>query len=301
MSVNHTNNLNLDNLSTLPTAISAWEIFLRDQNRSPYTIKSFLGDINLLAAFLPPDKMIFDISTDNLNDFLEWVQAGRGRNIPCSPKSLSRRITTIKSFFRWMNSNSAILDDPAKKIVQYSVISPLPKVLTPAEIELLLNTAEMLMGGKKPDSRPYSLLKLLLETGIKKSECIALKLNHVETKTNKPFLFIRYPNLRERNKERKIDISKQLVKVLEKYIQEYSIQDQLFPWSPRRLEYILEDIGTFAHFPKHVSFSMCRWTCALEDLRKGVEPDQIRQKLGVSKIQWRELKMKLDQLLSTQR
>lgn len=301
MPENPTYNLNLDNLSTLPPAIGAWEIFLQDQGRSHYTITSFLGDINLLAAFLPPDKIISDISTDNLNDFLEWIKAGRGRNIPCSPKSLSRRITTIKSFFRWLNRNSAIPDDPAITILQHSVISPLPEVLTPAEIEIVLKAADMLITSEKPDSRPYSLLKLLLDTGIKKSECIALKLNHLETKTTKPFLFVRYPNLRDRNKERKINISRQLVKALDKYIKQYSIQDQLFPWSPRRLEYILEDVGNLVHLPKHISFSMCRWTCALEDLRKGVKPDQIRQKLGVSKIQWRELKMKLNQLLSAQR
>jgi integrase/recombinase XerD len=41
---------------------------------------------------------------------------------------------------------------------------------------------------------------------------------------------------------------------------------------------------------------MCRWTCALKDYRAGEEPDKIRQKLGVSKIQWRELHNKLKQL-----
>jgi integrase/recombinase XerD len=41
---------------------------------------------------------------------------------------------------------------------------------------------------------------------------------------------------------------------------------------------------------------MCRWTCALTDFHAGMEPDAIRQKLGVSKIQWRELFIKLKQL-----
>jgi integrase/recombinase XerD len=38
---------------------------------------------------------------------------------------------------------------------------------------------------------------------------------------------------------------------------------------------------------------MCRWTAALEDWRLGVEKDKIRQKLGISKVQWREVRMKL--------
>ena len=72
--------------------------------------------------------------------------------------------------------------------------------------------------------------------------------------------------------------------------------EQLFPWSPRRLEYLLEDISNEAGLTKHLSFDMCRWTCALTDYRAGEDPDKIRQKLGVSKIQWRELFIKLKQL-----
>jgi integrase/recombinase XerD len=41
---------------------------------------------------------------------------------------------------------------------------------------------------------------------------------------------------------------------------------------------------------------MCRWTSALSDWQAGVDPNKIRQKLGVSRIQWRELRMKLERL-----
>jgi hypothetical protein len=74
--------------------------------------------------------------------------------------------------------------------------------------------------------------------------------------------------------------------------------DRLFPWSPRRLEYLLEDIGREAGLTKHLSFDMCRWTSALQDYLNNIEPEKIRQKLGVSKIQWREINLKLRQLSS---
>ncbi|HAV78274.1 MAG TPA: hypothetical protein DCX53_13075, partial [Anaerolineae bacterium] len=61
-------------------------------------------------------------------------------------------------------------------------------------------------------------------------------------------------------------------------------------------EYLLEDISNEAGLTKHLSFDMCRWTCVLNDYRNGEEPDKIRQKLGVSKIQWRELYIKLKKL-----
>jgi integrase/recombinase XerD len=59
------------------------------------------------------------------------------------------------------------------------------------------------------------------------------------------------------------------------------------------LEYLLEDLGEEAGLPKHLSFEMCRWTCALQDLASGMEANKVRQKLGLSKIQWREVKLKL--------
>lgn len=41
---------------------------------------------------------------------------------------------------------------------------------------------------------------------------------------------------------------------------------------------------------------MCRWTSALNDWLAGEEHEKIRQKLGISKIQWREVRMKLERL-----
>ena len=80
------------------------------------------------------------------------------------------------------------------------------------------------------------------------------------------------------------------------YGSQYQLDERLFPWSPRRLEYLLEDLSNETGLEKHISFDMCRWTCALNDMRSGMEPEKIRQKLGVSKIQWREIRMKLGRL-----
>jgi hypothetical protein len=56
------------------------------------------------------------------------------------------------------------------------------------------------------------------------------------------------------------------------YLAQYQPVDQLFPWSPRRLEYLLEDIGNEAGLgEKHLSFDMCRWTSTLMDYREGFD------------------------------
>jgi integrase/recombinase XerD len=141
----------------LPPAIQAWKIYLHDQGRTNNTLKAFSADLSLLADFLPPDKPLGQISTKDLEDFLDWLQ--NDRNVPCSPKTLSRRITSIKSFFRWLTVNGVLSHNPAEKIVQKTVVSPLPEVLTAAEQEKVLDAAEAMHTAANPDLRPYVLLR----------------------------------------------------------------------------------------------------------------------------------------------
>lgn len=280
---------------TLIPAIKAWKIYLDDQGRSPHTLKAFSADVRLLAKYLPPDRTLGSLTTLELNGFLEWLQSGRG--VPCSPKTLARRITSLKSFFRWLHEHGVLLVDPAEKVVQKSVLSPLPTVLTAQEGKQALEAALHHRTAAQPDARSYLLLALLLHTGLKKSETLALSPNHIDLENpENPFLFVRYASPQHRYKERKIPLPGAWVEAYHEYIAQYAPADKLFPWSPRRLEYLLEDLSAEAALTKHISFAMCRWTCALIDLRAGEDPQKIRQKLGISKIQWREVKMKLQQL-----
>ena len=68
----------------LAPTIKAWESFLSDQGRSPNTVKAFLSDVHLLTQFLPPDRTIGAVTTNDLNRFFEWME--KERDIPCSPK-----------------------------------------------------------------------------------------------------------------------------------------------------------------------------------------------------------------------
>jgi site-specific recombinase XerD len=282
----------------LVPAINSWRIFLTDQGKSPHTVKAFTADVLLLASYLPPDRPLGAITTNELNNFLDWMQKQRG--VPCSPKTLARRITSIKAFFRWLVKFGVILVDPAEKVLQQSVISPLPQVLTPEEAHSVLDVANNHRQGSQPDARYFALLALLLETGIKKSECLALSPNHLDLDApNGPLLFVRYASPQHRYKERKILVSLEWVNAYLEYKQQYQLGDQLFPWSQRRLEYLLEDLGEEAGLSKHLSFEMCRWTCALTDLASGMEANKVRQKMGLSKIQWREVKLKLQKLGGT--
>ena len=281
--------------SLLPAVFKSWEAYMKDQGRSPHTVKAFLSDVGLLAQFLPPDRALGAITTNDLNRFVKWLEKDRG--VPCSPKSLARRITSFKSMFRWLHQFGVLTVDPAEKVAQRSAISPLPQVLTDEEMQAALDAANRIRTGPKPDARHYALLSLLLLTGIKKSECLGINVNHLDLESQGgPLVFIRYASPSNRYKERKLLLDADWVKAYKEYAAQYGPTDQLFPWSPRRLEYLLEDISVEAGLEKHLSFDMCRWTCALRDFKSDVEVDRIRQKLGISKIQWREINMKLRQL-----
>lgn len=286
----------IDRKTSLPAAIKTWEIYLQDQEKSRFTIKAFTGDMRLISNYLPPDIGIGDIATRDLQRFIHWLENGRGKNIPCSAKSLARRVTTLKSFFRWLSDNGRIPYNPAEEIIQQSVISPIPEVLSADEQKKVIEAASEMSEAPEGDARPFTLLKLLLETGIKKSECLNIKLPHIFSNNGNKYLFVRYSDLKDRNKERKIFISDEWLEKYQQYLEQYQPNDKVFPWSPRRLEYILEDLGKAAGIDKHLSFSMCRWNSALNDWMAGIDRETIRQKLGISKIQWREISMKLNNL-----
>lgn len=293
--MNNSAEIHITSDTLLLPAIKSWEIFLYDQGRSIFTIKAFIGDLRLFTSYFSSDTSIGNITLKDINQFLEWLQKERG--VPCSPKSLSRRITSVKSFFRWLTQTGRLSIDPAEKVLQQSVISPLPQVLSPEEELKVIEIANAYRAMPRLDPRPYTLVALLLTTGIKKGECLNLNLNHVDIQDpNGPMLFIRYSNSGSRYKERKIALTNDWITVHQEYLAKYKPVDQLFPWSPRRLEYLLEDIGQEAGLDKHLSFDMCRWTSALNDWQSDMDRENLRQKLGISKIQWREISMKLRQL-----
>lgn len=281
--------------TTLIPALNGWKIYLKDQGSSTHTVKAFLGDLALLTNYLPPDRTLGSITTNDLNNFLDWMVNDRG--VACSPKTLARRITSLKAFFRWLHNGGAILVDPAEKVVQKSVRSPLPEVLNADELEAVLELATSYRRAESPDTRYATLAVLLLATGIKKGEALNLSPNHIQLDAPEGLLlFVRYANPKYRYKERKIQIPASWLEAYGEYTAQHRLTDKLFPWSPRRLEYLLEDLSTQAGLEKQLSFSMCRWTCALTDWQANMERDTIRQKLGVSKVQWREISEKLRRL-----
>lgn len=285
--------------ASIQAALGLFETHMRDEGFAINTMKAFASDVRLLGKYLGIGQPIGEIGTNNLNDFLKWLLEERG--VPCSPKSYARRVTTLKVFFGWLHEAGVLPTDPSAAVIQRSVKSPLPIIPTEEDLsKAIAVTQQMRLGNQenKPDARPHLLLTLLLQTGIKKGEAMAIVPNHIDrSDLAEPMLFIRYPNPRLRYKERKLYLEPEWLDVLDEYLAQYEPPDTLFTCTPRNLEYILRDVSDEAGLERGLlSFENLRWASTMRDWRAKVEPDDIRQKLGLSKITWRETKSKLERL-----
>jgi len=281
--------------SSLRAAMGAFEFHMQRQGFAENTIKAFLSDLNILADFVGVGTAVGDISTRDLNRFADWLVSGRG--VPCNPKSLARRVTTLKVLFGWLAEAGVLPEDPAAPVIHKPVITPLPEILYEAEIERMLGVTQMLRHADKPDARPHLLATLLLHTGIKKGECMNVVMNHLDlSDPTQPILWIRYANPRRRHKERKLRLPVWWPAVLAEYRAQYQPEQALFPCTARNLEYVLKHVAEQADLPQGFSFEMLRWTCAVRDYRAGMGADKLRQKLGISKITWREVGIKIAKL-----
>ncbi|MGC9394480.1 MAG: tyrosine-type recombinase/integrase [Anaerolineae bacterium] len=278
----------------LNVALGAFEKYMQARGFTENTQQAFRLDMQILSDYLGPVQAIGDISPVTLNAFVKWLNTSRG--VPCSPKTLERRITTLKVFFGWLAEEGVVPRDAAAPLIHQSVTAPLPEILTGVQIDAALAVTHALRAGsetRKPDTRPHILFTLILHTGIKKSECVNLHINHIDlTDVQHPALWVRYKEARRRYKERRIALPQWWPAVLREYLEQYPSRQHLFPWSARNLEYVLTDLAAQAEIPR-ITFEMLRWTCAARDFAADMDRTELRHKLGLSEVSWYEVEVKL--------
>ncbi len=292
----------------ITAALAPYRTYLEAQGKSLNTIKAFLGDIRLLQRYFAERNENPDlgaITTEMLNAFLHWLcyerENKQGEIMGCKPKTYARRVTSLKSFFGWLYESEVLSENPAAAVIQRSARAPLPRILTDEEIEKLQRTArDMLWSPRKPDARPYLLLLMLLQTGIKKSEVMRVTLSDIDlSNPREPVLTIRYEDPRYAHKQRTLFLGPAFAPVYKQYLRQYQPKERIFECSPRNLEYVLSDLAEAAGVDRsHISFEILRWTSAVRAYRFGMPPEALRLKLGLSPISWRETFDKIQKLAS---
>lgn len=289
--------------SVLGDAVAEFEKHMVRKDFRDHTIKAFGNDLKILRSFMDDSAVLQEIQAQHLNDFLNWMQnelwKERKLKEPYKPKTLSRRITTLKVFFSWLHDLGAIGTNPAESIIQQPARPRLPLILYDGEVhQLVLACQDWLWARTKPDARPYVLVSLLLQTGIKKSEAVNLLLEDIDrSQPQQPTVFIRYEDERYTHKNRTLSLHPNFLKPLEQYLAQYHPDNFLFECTPRNLEYVLEEAGQRAGIKRlQVGFETLRWTCAVRDFKQGTTDEQLRHKMGLSKVSWRETSDKIARL-----
>lgn len=275
---------------------NTWALFqkrLAKEGKTEHTVNAFTSDLHLLAEYAGNHVPVSNLKTSTLEDFLDWLEHGRG--VPCSRKSYARRVTTLKVYFKWLADLEVLDHDPAHAILQRSGPAPLATILSPDEVTAATLASHRFKKREEVDTRPELLFKLLLETGIKKSEVMRLTLDDFE-RTSQPMLLVRQTSAKHEYKERRLVLDADLMATLDEYIAQYTPEKLVFTCTARNLEYILEAIGDEADIPHKLSFEMMRWTCAVRDYVGGMSPEAIREKLGLSPISWTETFLKIRKL-----
>lgn len=283
--------------SSLGDAVAEFEEHMVRKGFSDNTIKAFRNDLKILREFMNDSAVLREINNEHLNEFLQWMQSERGR--PCSAKTLARRITTLKVFFSWLHQTGVIANDPAEEIIQFSVRTPLPSILTKDEVDrLILACQDWERDRDKPDPRPYLLVSLLLQTGMKKSECAKLLTDDIDRSNPQSVeVVIRYDDPRYSHKSRRLPLHPTILQSLDRYLEQYKPERFLFECTPRNLEYVLDEAGKRARIRRiQVGFETLRWTSAVRDYKTGMKDEQLRLKMGLSKVSWRETSDKIQRL-----
>jgi integrase/recombinase XerC len=150
---------------------------LQTAGRSPATVVAYSKDLEQLQSHLG-NVEVEKVTTKDLEGFLSALQGQGFKN-----KTISRKLNSTKSFFRFLNDTEITLVDPSKPIPHPNVALKLPRVLTETEYRGLRDAS-------RNNPRLYALIELMLQTGIRIGEVSRLKLEDIKLKSNPPQILI---------------------------------------------------------------------------------------------------------------
>ncbi len=283
-------------------AVPLFLVYLNERGAAGNTVKAFAHDLGILSSYFRKKTPVRNLLVEDLHSFLHWLEHDRG--IKCSKKTLSRRIASTKGFFRWLQQEGYLKKDPAAELKQVQPDPYFPAILDKKEVRSLYSAASGIFWNlEKQDVRPLLLLSLLLQTGMKKRECLNLQFADFKANKDRPFTVTIRGNVGDaEHKSRILPLNHSTIGYFEKYCQSNNLganpDDRLFDCTARNLEYILEHLGQVAGINScKVGFEVLRWTCAVNDFRLSMPEDILRQKLGLSKVSWRDTRAKIEVLL----
>jgi integrase/recombinase XerC len=184
---------------------------LKYQKRySLHTIISYENDLATFAKFMLkefPDTDIDKIKTSLIRTWLAEMKEDE-----MASRSLNRKISALRSFFKYLLKNDVIKVNPVSTIISPKMPKRLPQFVEEKDIHNLFSEIEFSEGFKGYTEK--LILEILYNTGMRKAELISLKEYQIDISNSQIKV------LGKGNKERIIPISKLLMNEIKFYITE---------------------------------------------------------------------------------
>lgn len=192
---------NLPNPISFESAQEKFIDYLKSQKRSSATVTAYNGDLAQLKTYLAEHRITqaTTVTTEHLQDFLDGLTQ---KNY--TPKSISRKINSLKTFFKFLNAENLAPANPANPLIHPKYETAQPRVLTTEEYKRLRDACRL-------DIRMCAIVELLLQTGIRISELANLHLEDV----HKNELVVR---AQENNAARTIPLNKSAAAAIQNYM-----------------------------------------------------------------------------------
>ena len=146
------------------------------KNYSQQTIKSYQIDLNQLTIFIGSNNNIQNISRE---DILRWIKKLHSQGL--SPKTLQRKLSTVRSFFNHLVKSEVVASNPASNIKAPKDAKKLPTLLSVDELAYLLDidpTTDI-------ETRDILSFDLLYSCGIRLSELSSIQISDITNSENK--------------------------------------------------------------------------------------------------------------------
>ncbi|HTX88261.1 MAG TPA: site-specific tyrosine recombinase/integron integrase [Bacteroidales bacterium] len=181
-----------------------------EKRYSPHTVAAYRNDLDQFTAFLQEQYPGTGLQEINATLVRSWVVALMEKGI--SPRSVNRKLTTLKSFFRFLQKEGEVDQNPVRNVISPKTPKRLPVFVEKEKMELLLDG--IAFGEGFPALRDRLVLEMLYGTGMRLSELVHLECTDVD------FHRSTLKVLGKRNKERLIPFTPKFGDLMQRYLEE---------------------------------------------------------------------------------